>query len=668
MNKLGFYVENTTVPFLRDALRQVQPPTMLLHAGDRGLLREIRAGLSPDTFIIGRMFVDLPQQNAWLAGSDPEGRGRGFAETILQYDFGYARERGQNGRLLIDAWMSLNESVRGPASFADGKPDAETQARYAALDRFQVAFLQRLRADGLEAVAFNFAAGNFTRPEHYLDWFPRTLEAYTYLGFHEYGWPTLMPRTGTESAAGLYQPCLEAIRKRHGNRHKVIITEAGLARMYKYPHDPAGDVGWLYAGDPVTEDQYWDSLLWYNDQLSQDDAVLGCCLFSVGPTGAWQTFRHLGQNNQLQPILLMQRIEKLRQASPTPQPEPEPKPGPEPVEDAAALLARVAAVKKTVSATQAQADTFLAQLAAARQTLDGLAQASHGAPGLNDIQGLLNRLQTLETALSRLPAGSTVDIAAARARATDLRGQAKAMLPGSQEADAIAAGLAQARTALADLSARAADVTALKTRAAALLAQANALEAEIGPTLGPPSPAPLPQPSMTDKRNALSTSAVGAGSPHPYPTRTLAAIKRIIVHHTVTRGDVTPERLAEAQVARGKPGITYHFVISEAGAITWTQPLETAVEQTLSAAANADGVAVALAGNFQASVPPDAQIDSAAVLIAWLLSTLGLPVNAVIGRSEVDTRVGSPGAQWSQGARFKDTLLNAISGVLAGDR
>ena len=51
MNKLGFYVENTTVPFLRDALRKVLPPAMLIHAGDRGLLREIRAGLSPDTFI-----------------------------------------------------------------------------------------------------------------------------------------------------------------------------------------------------------------------------------------------------------------------------------------------------------------------------------------------------------------------------------------------------------------------------------------------------------------------------------------------------------------------------------------------------------------------------------------------------------------------------------------
>ena len=32
MNKLGFYVENTTVQYLRDALRKVLPPAMLIHA------------------------------------------------------------------------------------------------------------------------------------------------------------------------------------------------------------------------------------------------------------------------------------------------------------------------------------------------------------------------------------------------------------------------------------------------------------------------------------------------------------------------------------------------------------------------------------------------------------------------------------------------------------
>ena len=144
MNKLGFYVENTTVQYLRDALRKVLPPTVLIHAVDRGLLREIRAGLSPNTFMIGRLFVDQSQQTAWLDSGDPAAAGRAFAEQIINYDFSLAKERGQNGRLLIDAWMSLNEPVRGPASFPDGKPDAETRRRLDALDKFQEAFYLRL--------------------------------------------------------------------------------------------------------------------------------------------------------------------------------------------------------------------------------------------------------------------------------------------------------------------------------------------------------------------------------------------------------------------------------------------------------------------------------------------------------------------------------------------
>jgi hypothetical protein len=104
MNKLGFYVENTTVPYLRDAFTKALPPVLLIHAGDRGLLREIRNTLSPNTFVIGRIFVDLPQQTAWLTGGDPEGAGRTLADKIIGYDFQLAREKGAGGRLLIDAW------------------------------------------------------------------------------------------------------------------------------------------------------------------------------------------------------------------------------------------------------------------------------------------------------------------------------------------------------------------------------------------------------------------------------------------------------------------------------------------------------------------------------------------------------------------------------------
>ena len=60
---------------------------MLIHAGDRTLLQQIRSELSPDTFVIGRLFVSLAEQTAWLTGSDPDGAGTAFADRIINYDF-----------------------------------------------------------------------------------------------------------------------------------------------------------------------------------------------------------------------------------------------------------------------------------------------------------------------------------------------------------------------------------------------------------------------------------------------------------------------------------------------------------------------------------------------------------------------------------------------------
>ncbi|MGB4801319.1 MAG: N-acetylmuramoyl-L-alanine amidase, partial [Anaerolineae bacterium] len=145
-----------------------------------------------------------------------------------------------------------------------------------------------------------------------------------------------------------------------------------------------------------------------------------------------------------------------------------------------------------------------------------------------------------------------------------------------------------------------------------------------------------------------------------YPTRPLSDIKRIIVHHTVTSGTLTPQRLAEVQVGKGLPGITYHFLISGDGTIYTTQPLETITEQTTKPALDANSVGVALAGNFTTVAPPAAQLDAAARLIAWLLVTHNLGNEAVVGRSELE-KVGSPGSQWLSGAAFKNTLLAAVA-------
>ena len=173
--------------------------------------------------------------------------------------------------------------------------------RYERYDRIQAAFRQRMQEAGLEAVAFNFAAGNFTQASHYLDYFPRTLASYVYLGFHEYGWPALNPHNGTPTSAGIYRRVMAGVRAKYGDRHRVIMTEAGLTRAYGNPQNP--DHGWLDPAETLSEDFYWESsLAWYNRILAEDAYVLGACLYEVGHHGDWASFRHLGEDNQGNPL------------------------------------------------------------------------------------------------------------------------------------------------------------------------------------------------------------------------------------------------------------------------------------------------------------------------------------------------------------------------------
>jgi hypothetical protein len=311
-NRLGFYLHSTdNSNGLWDAIGRVQPPVMLIHedAANDMLLREIRDFRAPDAFIIGRFYLTNDAQRAMLESSDPEGEGRRFAERILTYDFNKFTRRSSSGRLFIDAWMSLNECLPGPTSDSYRENPARYHRLYDAYDRFQVAFRERLVQDGVEAVAFNFAAGNFSHPSHYLDYFPRTLATYTYLGFHEYGWPSLIPGTHTHTGAGLYRSVLDAAQHSDGTRPRIIITEAGLTRAYGHPHNP--DEGWLNPAETLDENQYWASLAWYNTHLDQDD-VLGACLYQIGHRGDWATFRHLGADNNGRPLRLIDRIVALR--------------------------------------------------------------------------------------------------------------------------------------------------------------------------------------------------------------------------------------------------------------------------------------------------------------------------------------------------------------------
>ncbi len=329
-NKLGFYLHSFEIgehkPDLFRAIQEIQPPTMLVHAWDQ--IDQLRR-LAPNSFIIGRMTYfgrdKIPLEKLvgnWLDDAHPEDRGRDFADHILHDNFDAALKK-EGPRLLIDAWMSLNEVVPGPESSAFKEKPQEIGRRLHAYDAFQVGFRNKLQEKGIEAVAFNFGAGNFRNAQQYLQFMPETLKSYTYLGFHEYGWPALSKAVdpAAVSSAGTYRGIVAALRQAKGRDYQAILTEAGLTFMFKFA-DSGFDQGWLfdppakYNSPRLTQDQYWRSLDWLNTTLEQDAWAKGACLFEVGHAGRWENFRHFGKDAAGQPVTIMQRIKALAQAAP----------------------------------------------------------------------------------------------------------------------------------------------------------------------------------------------------------------------------------------------------------------------------------------------------------------------------------------------------------------
>jgi len=270
VNKLGFHV-NVESEAVYNAIMKVRPSLIKTLGHDVGFWSRVRSNY-PNAFIIGRLFDEYQQYEP-----EPAEKGRAFAERILALEICKYK--------LIDAWESFNER-RAPAA---------NPADHEAYDIFQEAFAKRLRQGGVEPVGMNFGTGQYLG-EDWVKYFPRTLEAYKYLGFHEYDWPDMwrIHREGVAAGNGgmwlalRYRRIMETVRQTYGNKHVALITECGLTQAV-YPGRP--DVGWR---TERSEDQYWESLKWYNQEIEKDDYVLGAAIFVVGAAAPFHSFESLG--------------------------------------------------------------------------------------------------------------------------------------------------------------------------------------------------------------------------------------------------------------------------------------------------------------------------------------------------------------------------------------
>jgi hypothetical protein len=123
-----------------------------------------------------------------------------------------------------------------------------------------------------------------------------------------------------------YRRTMQEVRRLYPDRHTAIITECGMTQGV-HPQG-VGDVGPWHPSHPVSEDDYWASLMWYNDELMRDDYVLGACLFVVGAISPWESFEHLGG--------IVNRLARLSVEEPGSEPRPPGplRPRPEPRPDA----------------------------------------------------------------------------------------------------------------------------------------------------------------------------------------------------------------------------------------------------------------------------------------------------------------------------------------------
>ncbi len=159
-----------------------------------------------------------------------------------------------------------------------------------------------------------------------------------------------------------------------------------------------------------------------------------------------------------------------------------------------------------------------------------------------------------------------------------------------------------------------------------------------------------------------STESLKRNADRTFPSRDPAQIDRIIVHHTVTDPSTSVERVAEAVVDSGLPGITYHYCVTDRGTIYLTQPLDLAPGQT--PRASRTSIDVCLIGNFTDQPPSSVQLNAAALLIADLVQRYDIPLDQIYGRRELEATNESPGRSWPT---WKPDLLAKVEAFLQLD-
>lgn len=142
--------------------------------------------------------------------------------------------------------------------------------------------------------------------------------------------------------------------------------------------------------------------------------------------------------------------------------------------------------------------------------------------------------------------------------------------------------------------------------------------------------------------------------------RPTSQLKYVVIHHSVTSHDATPDDIALLHKARGWGGIGYHFVIDKQGVVHYVGDISTARANVLDM--NEQVLGVCMIGDFTKHLPSDEQIISAHELASFFFfETPSIPSlkgwDQLVGHKDLQA-TACPGSSWPTDMR--DRIINKI--------
>ncbi len=264
---------------------------------------------SPATIIVGRLHLD--QLNLDV---DPKPLAQDYVNKILPFATDPKRMDA------FDAWEAYNEPV------------ADTPDKMKRLADFEAERTRILAENGVRSVVGNFATGH--PPLELWPEFKPALAAIRqyngYLGLHEYSAPVMQFRTGNlqlNNDPGQGDEGWLTLRYRKAYRQHLIpmgfgdiptlMTECGIDGLIRPRPGPEKAAGWLdfldtWRDNGLRDDPpgvYMDQLIWYDQNLQQDDYIKGAAIFLAGTNDRqWASYDILGHEAGRMADLLLQYL------------------------------------------------------------------------------------------------------------------------------------------------------------------------------------------------------------------------------------------------------------------------------------------------------------------------------------------------------------------------